>query len=48
MIIQFILTAGLLIFLVYGLAQTNRSGLISILLYVVNALGIEPPVEVRR
>jgi hypothetical protein len=40
MIIQFVLTAGLSIFLIYGVVQQKRFGLISILLYTMSVSGI--------
>jgi hypothetical protein len=40
MIIQIVLTCGLLLFLIYGLVQKNRSGLISGVIYAIGISGI--------
>lgn len=39
MIIQIVLTCGLLLFLIYGLAQKNRFGLISLVIYAIGISG---------
>jgi hypothetical protein len=40
MIIVILLTTGLLIFFIYGLAQKNRSSIISLMIYVTSIAGV--------